>query len=399
MKILFISSIDPKRKSGLFIAVHNRIKQYKYNNDFSVNILNISYFDSYSISKVRSLLNLNKTFSIKDLQFKYDEIVYNNLSVKINILNKILLKIGRNNLIIKKILNENYVRIYEQIKNVDLVFIHGGFLVGEIGCEICKFFKKPFFIMFHGSDIHEVPKKSRIWFENTKKMISSSQETFFVSHALRDLAKRLKLLNKNGIVSYSGVNRDIYFKQELCQINTTKKKLGINENVKIVGFVGNIISVKNVEMLPEIFYMIKKIFKREVAFVIAGDGYLKDKINSKMQEMGLEVSFLGRIEPSKMPDIMNVLDVLCVPSKNEGLGLVVLEALSCGVKCVCSRVGGMPEILGESDTVNLDKNFVSNFSQNVVAKLNDNSTSNKQNNFSWEKTYQLEKSIILKFGP
>ena len=126
---------------------------------------------------------------------------------------------------------------------------------------------------------------------------------------------------------------------------------------------------------------------------------LKNKIKSKMQEMGLEVSFLGRIEPSIMPDIMNVIDVLCLVSKNEGLPLVLLEALACGVKCVCSRVGGMPEILGESDTVNLDKNFVSNFSQNVVAKLYDNSTSNKQNNFSWEKTYQLEKSIILKFGP
>jgi glycosyltransferase involved in cell wall biosynthesis len=59
------------------------------------------------------------------------------------------------------------------------------------------------------------------------------------------------------------------------------------------------------------------------------------------------VTFLGAVPHEELPSWMAAADVLVLPSRREGLGLVLLEAMACGTPCVASRVGGIPEILGE----------------------------------------------------
>jgi glycosyltransferase involved in cell wall biosynthesis len=51
------------------------------------------------------------------------------------------------------------------------------------------------------------------------------------------------------------------------------------------------------------------------------------------------------------------MDILVLPSKNEGLGSVLIEAMACGVPCVGSRVGGIPELLPKENCFYLNENF------------------------------------------
>ena len=57
------------------------------------------------------------------------------------------------------------------------------------------------------------------------------------------------------------------------------------------------------------------------------------------------VQFLGRVPRSRVPQLFQAHDVLCVPSHAEALGVVFLEALASGVPAIGSNVGGIPEVL------------------------------------------------------
>ena len=64
---------------------------------------------------------------------------------------------------------------------------------------------------------------------------------------------------------------------------------------------------------------------------------------------------------------MRGIDALIIPSRNEGLPLVLLEALATGVPVIASRVGGIPEVLDESYLVEQGDDFAGRFASAVVA--------------------------------
>ncbi len=66
--------------------------------------------------------------------------------------------------------------------------------------------------------------------------------------------------------------------------------------------------------------------------------------------MGLEsrVAFIGA--RTDVWPVYGALDVLAVPSRWEGFGIVLLEAMACGIPVVATRVGGIPEVVVDGET-------------------------------------------------
>ena len=97
-----------------------------------------------------------------------------------------------------------------------------------------------------------------------------------------------------------------------------------------------------------------------------------------------------------MPHILHQLDLILLPSKNEGLPLVALEALACGVAVIGSRVGGITEIIGLNNTVPLNENFIPEFADLAIQKINNPTKIILANEFSWEKTAEKEYEFYKK---
>ena len=90
---------------------------------------------------------------------------------------------------------------------------------------------------------------------------------------------------------------------------------------------------------------------------------------------------------------MNCIDVLVLPSLNEGLPLVVLEALKCGVNVVGSNRGGIKEILNPDDSFDINNLFIDKISDRIVYYLSHNIDQKLSDEFDWEKSALKESSI------
>ena len=87
--------------------------------------------------------------------------------------------------------------------------------------------------------------------------------------------------------------------------------------------------------------------------LIGGDGYLREELKGYARTKGVAdcVMFLGSIPLDLTPNWYSVADIYVQPSivdkegNTEGLGMTPMEALSCEIPCVCSRVGGIPDLI------------------------------------------------------
>jgi glycosyltransferase involved in cell wall biosynthesis len=81
----------------------------------------------------------------------------------------------------------------------------------------------------------------------------------------------------------------------------------------------------------------------EARFVVVGDGPLRDALAALATQLGVGERILFTGFRLDAPALVRYMDLLVVPSLNEGTPLVVLEAMSAGIPIVASAVGGIPE--------------------------------------------------------
>ncbi|MDO9542467.1 MAG: glycosyltransferase family 4 protein [Kiritimatiellia bacterium] len=142
---------------------------------------------------------------------------------------------------------------------------------------------------------------------------------------------------------HSGVALEKFFNSRVNPANM-KKELGIPEDVFVVGTVGRFAPIKGHK------YLIAAAQKALLAipgmiFVFLGDGELLDELKAQAAGAGIQdnVMFLGW-----RPDVagvMSTFDVFILPSLNEGMGKVLVEAMAMGKPIIASAVGGIADLV------------------------------------------------------
>lgn len=116
---------------------------------------------------------------------------------------------------------------------------------------------------------------------------------------------------------------------------------------KIIMHISNFRPVKRVVDTVRIFARISRALPSRL--VLIGDGPERGRVQQTAEEEGIadRVLFLGKQE--SVAEILSCADLFLLPSATESFGLVALEAMSCGVPVVATRVGGVPEVVPDGE--------------------------------------------------
>jgi len=101
----------------------------------------------------------------------------------------------------------------------------------------------------------------------------------------------------------------------------------------LVGTVGRMVSNKNPLRLLSVFSEIIS-RKPDSKLVMVGTGPLENEIRSRSKAMGLEDKVILTGPRTDVPDLLCAMDRFVLPSEFEGLGIVLIEALSSGLPCI-----------------------------------------------------------------
>jgi glycosyltransferase involved in cell wall biosynthesis len=202
-----------------------------------------------------------------------------------------------------------------------------------------------------------------------------------LSKALNFLSK-INLTLSNRIVAYSekiveerGLekhkNKISIAKKHFIDFDKFKVKKQFADRKNIVGYIGSLYKIKGV---PNIVQAIPKVLEKEraIKFVIGGEGALFNEINEFItkNKLSAKVKLTGWIPHDELPECLNELKLVVLPSYTEGLPNLMLEAMACGTPVLATPVGAIPDMITDGETgFIMEDNSPACIAENVIRAL------------------------------
>jgi glycosyltransferase involved in cell wall biosynthesis len=127
-----------------------------------------------------------------------------------------------------------------------------------------------------------------------------------------------------------------------------KSALGLSMTSLIIGSMGRMVSVKGYDVfIKGALAVANKI--PNAMFILAGDGPLKNELQSMAQKLGIEKRFRFLGFRKDAYDVLSTFDIFVLTSLHEGVPMVLLEAMALNKPIVSTMVGGIPEIISDHE--------------------------------------------------
>jgi glycosyltransferase involved in cell wall biosynthesis len=237
------------------------------------------------------------------------------------VVNQLKYLISANSFIVKEILKNN---------KVDIIHSHFSYPAGFLGTIISKRENIPHVFTEHSS----IRKYSRSFIHQlcVKYTLKNSPAIVCVSNALR--GEILKVISRDLTVIHNVI--------DISKFRPANPGTGKTINIGFLGSLEN--NNKGLDLLLTSVSYIKNC---DILLHIGGKGILLDSYVKMSDDLGLTGScrFYGEILPEKVADFYSKLNIFVLPSRYETFGIVLLEAMACGLPVIATKCGGPEEIV------------------------------------------------------
>ena len=249
-------------------------------------------------------------------------------------------------------------------KKVDLwiFFIGGDSLL--LPMLTAKLLRKKVVLAFAGSSIQTLKSTNDNLFKSIKSL---SQINCTLSNGI--IVYSENIIKEYNLEKYR--NKICIAHEHFLDFDKFKIKKQLDERGNLVGYIGRLSEEKGalnfVKAIPEISKE-----KDDLEFLIGGDGQLRDKVEKYLEDNNLndKVNFAGWIPHDKLPDYLNELKLVVLPSYTEGLPNIMLEAMACGTPVLATPVGAIPDVIKDGETgFIMENNSPECIAENVIRAL------------------------------
>jgi alpha-1,3-rhamnosyl/mannosyltransferase len=167
--------------------------------------------------------------------------------------------------------------------------------------------------------------------------------------------------------------------------------------------VSTVTTRKNLEVLFSALKSLGKGERKNIKLCIAGrEGFGAEAIKKKCSDLSLnnKVIFTGPIPQQELDMLLSRASIALVPSKYEGFGLPVLEAMGAGVPVIAADSSALPEVVGQAGLL-VDPDRPEEWAEKITAVLDEGNLRDKMireglervENFSWDTTAAKTKEV------
>ncbi|MBS4191013.1 N-acetyl-alpha-D-glucosaminyl L-malate synthase BshA [Bacillus sp. FJAT-49705] len=226
-------------------------------------------------------------------------------------------------------------------ENLDLLHVH--YAIPHAVCAILakQMSEKDIKIVttLHGTDITVLGYDPSLT-DAIRFGIEKSDAVTAVSSSLTTQTYDVIKPEKSIEVVYNFIDEQIY---RQTNSNYLREEYGIKDEEKVVIHVSNFRGVKRVQDVVKAFAKIAK--KIPAKLLLVGDGPEISVVCRLVTELGIneQVLFLGKQD--NLEELYSISDLMLLLSEKESFGLVALEAMACGVPCIGTNIGGIPEVI------------------------------------------------------
>jgi len=150
------------------------------------------------------------------------------------------------------------------------------------------------------------------------------------------------LQNKMRVIP-NGVDTEHFTIKDSATGIDTRQRLGIGTDDFVLGFAGNFLPVKGLDILLRAFTHLHD--AENMRLMLIGDGPEEIRLRKLADELGISQRLLWIQRNSELRPYYAAMDVFCLPSRSEGLSNALLEAGACGLPCLVTDIAGSSEVV------------------------------------------------------